>query len=126
MARAAEKNERASRLQQFIHAGHAKVDYRLTTAIVIVGDDIIEEAMERFPSTKLLARVALAVEFGQTCRDTMKEYQAHATDAFAYAVNTAFRQDYVWFDEAAVLTADLKTLTATVKKPRALKKGLRP
>lgn len=127
MARKAEHHDRCVMFQRYLKEGHVEVlcDAEPLFVRVQIEDEILKDPRDDFPTTLMMAKLALAIAAGRSHRRQRSEND-HTADAMSYAFNAGPQYNYnrVWFDEAGPISIDWQKITATVK-PRK-QKGLRP
>lgn len=129
MARKAEHHERCVMFQRYLKEGHVEVlcDAEPLFVRVQIEDEILRDPRDDFPTTLMMAKLALAIAAGRSHRRLQRIESYHAADAMSYAFNSgkAPYGNRVWFDEASI-AVDWQKITAAVKPPHRKQKGLRP
>ena len=112
-AKAIEYQQRFERVMEWERYGHIRIDHSHAMVIKVRCDDMVfEEPREVFPSVELIAKLALAVKSGLSCRDRIHNF--HNEDALAYTMVGNHNRDAgkslalsrMWCEEFKALKVD--------------------
>lgn len=130
MAAAAKAQQRRHTLQRWMSQGHVSIvnDDDPLNIRVQIEDEYFSGPRETFPTSELIAKLALALAAGQsdTKRNTLQDDMYAQMGAYAFTSSfrvsktreeLGYAYDQCWLDEAAPITATVK--------PRK-QRGLRP